>query len=524
MLHAPCFFMSDFIIRVENLGKKYKIRHQQDRQRYVALRDVIAEKAAAPLRWLRQHGAWSIEHGATDKHGVASNGGPSPDSQLSVPSSELVAPDSSLPASGSEPVVTSGAEKSEIRNSNFEISRILPAPGSLLPAPSSKLQAPSSVLPAPSSLLHATSEEFWALRGVSFEVKQGEVLGIIGRNGAGKTTLLKILSRITEPTEGRVRIRGRVASLLEVGTGFHPELTGRENIFLNGAVLGMTRAEVKNKFDEIVAFADVEKFLDTPVKRYSSGMYVRLAFAVAAHLEPEILIVDEVLAVGDASFQKKCLGKMSDVAHGGRTVLFVSHNMAAIQTLCGSGILLDGGCLQEFGSIDSVIHGYLAGPPRPRSGSVGIVPFGKKLLLRCLSFTPEIVVSGKSADFRVEFLSREPVRLRGAAILIYTELGTRIAVIDLRQTGLRDIEVCETGLMVEGRIHALPLVEGDYRIGLYIATDEHQDNYLDLAMFSVMSRVSAREFVPYAAFHRGLVELEFAARVVKPVTIERVCL
>ena len=186
-----------------------------------------------------------------------------------------------------------------------------------------------------------TVEEFWALRDVSFEVKRGEVLGIIGRNGAGKSTLLKILSRITEPSEGRVTIKGRVASLLEVGTGFHPELTGRENIYLNGAILGMTRAEIRRKFDEIVDFAEVEKFLDTPVKRYSSGMYVRLAFAVAAHLEPEILVVDEVLAVGDAEFQKKCLGKMSEVAGGGRTVLFVSHNMAAVGILCPRSMHVD---------------------------------------------------------------------------------------------------------------------------------------------------------------------------------------
>jgi lipopolysaccharide transport system ATP-binding protein len=187
-------------------------------------------------------------------------------------------------------------------------------------------------------------EEFWALQDVSFEVKRGEVLGIIGRNGAGKSTLFKILSRITEPTKGRIEINGRVASLLEVGTGFHPELTGRENIFLNGAILGMTRAEIRRKFDEIVAFAEVEKFLDTPVKRYSSGMYVRLAFAVAAHLEPEILIVDEVLAVGDAQFQKKCMGKMQDVAaKDGRTVLFVSHNMSAVLQLTSSAIVLEKG-------------------------------------------------------------------------------------------------------------------------------------------------------------------------------------
>src|SRR5262245_54819536 len=187
------------------------------------------------------------------------------------------------------------------------------------------------------------TEEFWALKDVSFEVKRGEVLGIIGRNGAGKSTLLKILSRITEPSEGRVTIAGRVASLLEVGTGFHPELTGRENIYLNGAILGMTRAEIRRKFNQIVAFAEVERFLDTPVKRYSSGMYVRLAFAVAAHLDPEILLVDEVLAVGDAEFQRRCLGKMGEVARGGRTVLFVSHNMAAVQSLCTRAMLLSEG-------------------------------------------------------------------------------------------------------------------------------------------------------------------------------------
>lgn len=203
------------------------------------------------------------------------------------------------------------------------------------------------------------SEPFWALKDVSFEVAQGEVVGIIGRNGAGKSTLLKILSRITEPTEGRVRIRGRVASLLEVGTGFHPELTGRENVFLNGAILGMSREEIKRKFDEIVAFAEVEKFLDTPVKRYSSGMYVRLAFAVAAHLEPEILIVDEVLAVGDYEFQRRCLGKMNKVARGGRTVLFVSHNMAAIEELCPKSILLKNGAIESSGPTHQVVSGYL---------------------------------------------------------------------------------------------------------------------------------------------------------------------
>ena len=204
-------------------------------------------------------------------------------------------------------------------------------------------------------------EEFWALKDISFEVEQGEVLGIIGRNGAGKSTLLKILSRITEPTEGRAVLRGRVASVLEVGTGFHPELTGRENIYLNGAVLGMSQREIKRKFDEIVAFAEVEQFLDTPVKRYSSGMYVRLAFAVAAHLEPEIMVVDEVLAVGDYNFQRKCLGKMQDVSQkDGRTVLFVSHNMNAVSSLCTRCILLIDGKIKTTGQADETVEAYLA--------------------------------------------------------------------------------------------------------------------------------------------------------------------
>lgn len=224
-----------------------------------------------------------------------------------------------------------------------------------------------------------SEQDFWALDDVSFSVQEGEAVGIIGRNGAGKSTLLKILSQITPPTKGQITMRGRVASLLEVGTGFHPELTGRENIFLNGAILGMSRTEIRRKFDEIVAFAEVEKFLDTPVKRYSSGMYVRLAFAVAAHLEPEILVVDEVLAVGDAQFQKKCLGKMGEVAKGGRTVLFVSHNMAAVEALCSRCVLIHNGKLKSFGPTSTVMNDYIEGvylgmaivPPLQRKDRAG---------------------------------------------------------------------------------------------------------------------------------------------------------
>ncbi|HKA08206.1 MAG TPA: ABC transporter ATP-binding protein, partial [Gemmataceae bacterium] len=213
--------------------------------------------------------------------------------------------------------------------------------------------------------------DLWAVRDISFDVRPGEVLGIVGRNGAGKSTLLKMLSRIVAPTEGEIALRGRVGSLLEVGTGFHPELTGGENIYLNGAILGMSRREIGRKFDQIVAFSEVEKFLDTPVKRYSSGMYMKLAFAVASHLEPEILLVDEVLAVGDAQFQKKCLGKMGEVSRHGRTVLFVSHNMAAVKSLCTRAVLIDSGRLAADGEVDDVVNRYLSGgTDMPRTGII----------------------------------------------------------------------------------------------------------------------------------------------------------
>jgi len=273
--------MSDKVISIENLGKRYTLRHRSNGAPYTTLRDAIACQVAVPFK-----------------------------------------------AVGKKLRVRSGHNGSSQQGSN-------------------------------GSALKNSVEDFWALKDVSFEVSQGDVLGIIGRNGAGKSTLLKILSRITEPTKGRVRIQGRVASLLEVGTGFHPELTGRENIYLNGGILGMSRAETRSKFDEIVAFADIEKFLDTPVKRYSSGMYVRLAFAVAAHLEPEILIVDEVLAVGDAEFQKKCMNKMKDVSKGGRTVLFVSHNMRAVSQMCTKAILLRSGrAAHEPGDVAQTIRRY----------------------------------------------------------------------------------------------------------------------------------------------------------------------
>jgi lipopolysaccharide transport system ATP-binding protein len=250
-------------------------------------------------------------------------------------------------------------------------------------------------------------EDFWALKGVSFDIKQGDRVGIIGSNGAGKSTLLKVLSRITEPTEGKISIQGRVASLLEVGTGFHPELSGRENIFLNGAILGMKRQDIKNQFDAIVDFAGVEKFLDTPVKRYSSGMYVRLGFAISAHLEPEILIVDEVLAVGDADFQRKCLGKMKDASTSGRTILFVSHNLTAVQGLCNKAMFMQKGQLIEMGETNQVLATYLSHVQKTALESWYLTPDeapgNDKARLKSIKLVPDFLDNQKHIDVRTSF-------------------------------------------------------------------------------------------------------------------------
>jgi len=279
---------------------------------------------------------------------------------------------------------------------------------------------------------HDPEDIIWALKDVSFEVKRGEVIGIIGCNGAGKSTLLKILSHITEPTSGRVEMQGRVSSLLEVGTGFHPELTGRENIYLNGTILGMKRVEITHKFNEIVDFSGVEKFIDTVVKRYSSGMRVRLAFAVAAHLEPEILLIDEVLAVGDAAFQKKCLGKMGDVAKGGRTVLFVSHNMFSLQNLCTRGILLESGKIAMENDITAVIEKYL-NLQGQQSGEIcwaspNVAPGNERIRIKGIRIVSEDVVTGEvdiAKDFRieVEYWNLEADSRRMVSFHLYNSMG-----------------------------------------------------------------------------------------------------
>ena len=408
--------MSESIIRVEGLGKSYRLSHQAE-ERYVALRDVITEAARSFGRRLRSKGDGGRE----------------------------------------------------------------------------------------------AAEEFWALRGINFEMKQGEVLGIIGRHGAGKSTLLKILSQITEPTEGRVRIRGRVASLLEVGTGFHPELTGRENIFLNGAILGMGRGEILRKFDEIVGFAEVEKFLDTPVKRYSSGMYVRLAFAVAAHLEPEILVVDEVLAVGDIEFQQRCLGKMRDVASAsGRTVLFVSHNMGAIQALCPLTLRLDGGRVKRLGETRAQVEAYLAEMSSANVASAfSRRELAPSIILEDLKFTPNPVQTGQDVRFRVQIAGLELSRAREISLLFYSPIHGRVAIVDLRV----DAEGYRFGpsepLALGGQIRGLGLVEGEYSVGLYLHCGEVQRNFLDLMPLSVAAPGSDRAFAPYSPYHRGVLELNY---------------
>jgi lipopolysaccharide transport system ATP-binding protein len=377
---------SQVVISVENLGKVYRIGHQVERQRYVALRDVLAAKAKGLFHPRKRR-------------------------------------------NGSAPKI----------------------------------------------------EDFWALKDVSFEVKQGDVVGIIGRNGAGKSTLLKVLSRITEPSKGRVRIKGRVASLLEVGTGFHPELTGRENIFLNGAILGMSRAEVKRKFDEIVSFAEVEKFLDTPVKFYSSGMYVRLAFAVAAHLEPEILVVDEVLAVGDAEFQKKCLGKMQDVSNNGRTVLFVSHQLAAIRTLTSRCVLLNRGGIVEDGPTSQVLDAYSSSfaqdgkeTSRARPGWATPIIKGVFLKNQLGEITSQIPLgSGCSIEVAIDS-TRQRLRKPVLGLVVSSPMHGPIAAVNTRmKRPTVPWEALSQGTLT-ATFHDLPLIQGRYTIDLWIG-DGSQD-------------------------------------------------
>ena len=317
----------------------------------------------------------------------------------------------------------------------------------------------------------ATYSDFWALKDISFNVKKGEVIGIIGKNGAGKSTLLKILSRITEPTNGLIKLKGRVSSLLEVGTGFHPELTGRENINLNGSILGMNKKEIESKFEDIVEFSGVSKFLDTPVKRYSSGMYVRLAFAVAAHLEPEILLVDEVLAVGDAAFQKKCLGKMSSVSKEGRTIFFVSHNMAAIQSLCQRTILIDKGQIAFDGDTETAISRYLRDvreesiinlvERKDRAGN-GLVRFTKTWIESDSGEKVDDLLSGSNLKIVLEYESSlEKIPNLGVSLGLKDPLGTQLSDIGTSVTGVNWENLPPKG-KISCSINEIPLNAGHY--------------------------------------------------------------
>ena len=411
--------MSDTIIKVEGLGKKYVIGHQTGlsrRQSYKRFSDVLLNAAKAPVR------AIAAKWGNFQKLGSGNESG--------------------LPA---------------YRHSPF-------------------------------SALSA-KEDFWALKEVSFEIKRGDVVGIIGRNGAGKSTLLKILSRITEPTTGQIEIDGRVASLLEVGTGFHPELSGRENIFLNGAILGMTRAEIRRKFDEIVAFAEVENFLDTPVKRYSSGMYVRLAFAVAAHLEPEILVVDEVLAVGDAQFQKKCLGKMQDVSRqDGRTVLFVSHNMGAVQNLCSRGLVLTCGKVAFDGKMAGAIDSYNSSTSNvaainlakrvDRKGA-GNVRFIKSELLNSNRQPIAEAVTGSEVIIRLHYASEQRVQFRACRVsLAIGRIGTPLILASSELISNEEVILKSNGY-IDCIIPNLPLTKGEYSVMLYLESAKEMEDWID---------------------------------------------
>jgi lipopolysaccharide transport system ATP-binding protein len=332
------------------------------------------------------------------------------------------------------------------------------------------------------------------------------VVGIIGNNGAGKSTLLKILSRITAPSGGEVAVRGRVSSLLEVGTGFHPELTGRENVFLNGAILGMTRREVQRKFDELVSFAGVERFIDTPVKHYSSGMYMRLAFAIAAHLETDVLLVDEVLAVGDAAFQQKCLAKMRDVAGQGRTVLFVSHNMTAVQSMCRRVIHLEKGGIKAEGNAAERIQDYLSSIALKRVQNEPL-RVGESLTI-VVSLSPNPVESGNDLGFEIAVKAERSVELREVAFIIYALEGSRIGTVDLRSSGFPFSMVAGDRLQINGILRSVPLVEKQYRVALWVDSGAFIGELTDVVDLIVAPRTKNEGHVPPRPEVRGWVAFD----------------
>lgn len=332
------------------------------------------------------------------------------------------------------------------------------------------------------------TDEFWALKNVNFEINKGEVVGIIGKNGAGKSTLLKVLSQITKPTSGRVEINGRIASLLEVGTGFHPELTGRENIYLNGTILGMTRKEVAAKFDEIVEFSGVEKFIDTPVKRYSSGMYVRLAFAVAAHLEPEILVIDEVLAVGDAEFQNKCLGKMQDVAGQGRTVLFVSHNMAAVKSLCTTGIFMKDGTSMFKGSVEEVFRAYNSIDSSnevyfdftDNQSTRGV----KHIIIKSIELSKAIL--NPESDLKLNISLEDRIGFKGTVeISLFVLNEYNDVVYQFNSRAYNGKMHFENNMVIRCLIEEIALKPGIYTLGVWLGGNGFEQDYIDTIQITI---------------------------------------
>lgn len=352
-----------------------------------------------------------------------------------------------------------------------------------------------------------STEEFWALNDVTFAVQAGESIGIIGRNGAGKSTLLKILSRITPPSKGRIVTRGRIASLLEVGTGFHPELTGRENIFFNGSLLGMRQHEIQEKFDEIVDFSGTEKFLDTPLKHFSSGMQLRLAFAVAAFLEPEILIIDEVLAVGDADFQKKCIGKMKDVSNSGRTILFVSHNLSLVKQLCNRSLWLNQGSIKLEADTNSVINSYLEQGNGAIARSEKAQQLGKGIKLERMESDSNPVESLSDVTILFELKTEEALTINSIGLFINNLREERVAIIDLRG----DVYRVNSGKSISFRIQLrrISLIEGEYRLGLFMGSNLISGNFPDLMDLVILSKQRSNAVLNYDVEVRGKVELDY---------------
>jgi len=352
------------------------------------------------------------------------------------------------------------------------------------------------------------SDYVWALRDINLKINKGDSIGIIGRNGAGKSTLLKIISRVTSPTGGRIQINGTCASLLEVGTGFHPELSGKDNIYLNGAILGMTRKEISKKFDEIVAFAGVEKYIETPVKRYSSGMYVRLAFAVAAHLDSDILIIDEVLAVGDMEFQKKCLGKMGDISQSGRTIIYISHQMDAIRNLCNRAVVLNNGTIQYDGTTAEAINIYINNNQNQLNNSVGNFSLFEGIMIEHFSISPKTMDCFSDLNFSLNIRNIKNNKVNSIVIIINDCFDQRVAIVDLRDIKMVEESYQHQHINIEGVIRKLNLLGGTYKVGLYFESAAYAGNNYNLIEFTITEKLYDVDFLPYNNDVRGKLILE----------------